>query len=110
MHQNHPRVFFILNLLKLSDFMFSTKILCQFFFQTCLKGFKLKRLVVEPKMAQPVELDEKPVNPQLNQLRSAKKPSLSSKMVIQPIKVELQLVDPHLNRLRSNGHLLSIKC
>ena len=46
--------------------MFSTKILCQFFFQTCLKGFKLKKLVVEPKMAQPVELDEKPVNPQLN--------------------------------------------
>ena len=25
------------------------------FFQTCLKGFKLKKLVVEPKTAQPVE-------------------------------------------------------
>ena len=26
-------------------------------FQTCLKGFKLKKLVIEPKMVQPVELD-----------------------------------------------------
>ena len=26
-------------------------------FQTCLKGFKLKKLVVEPKMAQPIEPD-----------------------------------------------------
>ena len=43
--------------------MFSTKILCQFFFQTCLKGFKLKKLVVEPKIAQPVESDEEPVDP-----------------------------------------------
>ena len=28
------------------------------FFQTCLKGFKLKKLVVEPKTAQLVEPDE----------------------------------------------------
>ena len=32
-------------------------------FQTCLKGFKLKKLVVEPKTAQPVEPDEEPVDP-----------------------------------------------
>ena len=31
-------------------------------FQTCLKGFKLKKLVVEPKTAQPVEPDEEPVD------------------------------------------------
>ena len=31
-------------------------------FQTCLKGFKLKRMVVKPKMAQPVELDEEPID------------------------------------------------
>ena len=31
-------------------------------FQTCLKGFKLKMMIVEPKMAQPVEPDEKPIN------------------------------------------------
>ena len=53
-------------------------------FQTCLKGFKLN---VEPKMAQPVEPDEEPVNPQLNRSRGAKKPSLSSKTVVQPVKV-----------------------
>ena len=33
--------YFVLNLLKLDDFMFSTKILCAF--QICLKGFKLKK-------------------------------------------------------------------
>ena len=27
-------------------------------FQTCLKGFKLEKLVVEPKTAQPVKPDE----------------------------------------------------
>ena len=42
-------------------------------FQTCLKGFKLKKLVVEPKMAQPVEPDEESVDPQLNRSRGAKK-------------------------------------
>ena len=46
--------------------MFSTKTLCQIFFQTCLKGFKLKKLVVEPKTAQPIEPDEEPIDRQLN--------------------------------------------
>ena len=60
-------------------------------FQTCLKGFKLKELVVEPKMAQLVEPDEESVDPQFNQSRvrtitdrppaqpveECKKPSLS---------------------------------
>ena len=32
-------------------------------FQNCLKGFKLKKLVIEPKMAQSVEPDEEPVEP-----------------------------------------------
>ena len=45
------------------------------FFQTCLKGFKLKTLVVEPKTTQPVELDEEPVDCQLNQSRSESTPS-----------------------------------
>ena len=32
-------------------------------FQTCcLKGFKLKRMVVEPKTAQPIEPDVEPTN------------------------------------------------
>ena len=35
-------------------------------FQTCLKGFKLKMMIFEPKMAQPVKPDEEPVNRQLN--------------------------------------------
>ena len=62
MHQNHLKVILFLNPLKLDDFMFSTKTLCQIFFQTCLKGFKLKRMVVKPKMTQLIELDEQPVN------------------------------------------------
>ncbi|KAL6346259.1 hypothetical protein AAG906_033055 [Vitis piasezkii] len=63
---------------------------------------ELKRLVVKPKMAQSVEPNEEPIDPQLNRSRGAKKHSLSSRMVVQPIKVEPQLVDPHLNRSRSN--------
>ena len=43
--------YFILNFLKLDDFMFSTKTLCQLFSKTCLKGFKLKKLGVKPKTA-----------------------------------------------------------
>ena len=31
-------------------------------FQTCLKGFKLKMIVVKSKTAQPVESDEEPVD------------------------------------------------
>ena len=61
-------------------------------FQTCLKGFKLKNLVVEPKTVQPVEPDEEPVDPQLNRSRCAKKNSLYSIMVVQLIKIEPQPV------------------
>ena len=53
--------YFVLNILKLDDFMFSTKTLCHVF-QTC-KGFKLKKLVVEP--------NEEAVDSHLNRLRSA---------------------------------------
>ena len=42
-------------------------------FQTCLKGFKLKKLVVELKKTQPVEPNEGLINPQFNQSRGAKK-------------------------------------
>ena len=41
--------YFALNILKLNDFMFSTKTLCYMSFKLVLKGFKLKKLVVEPK-------------------------------------------------------------
>ena len=39
------------------------------------KVFKLKKLVVEPKMAQPVELDEEPIDRQLNRSRSGSTPN-----------------------------------
>ena len=55
--------------------MFSTKTLCQMFFKLVLKGFKLKKLVVEPKTTQLVELDEKPINRQLNRSRSRSTPN-----------------------------------
>ena len=31
-------------------------------FQTCLKSIKLKKMVIEPKTAQPVEPDEEPID------------------------------------------------
>ena len=82
--------------------MFLTKTLCRMFFQTCLKGFKLKKLVVEPKTTQPVELDEEPVNPQLNRSMSAKQPFLSSRTVVQP-------VNPYLNRSRSGQGAVEVQ-
>ena len=45
------------------------------FFKLVLKGFKLKNLVVEQKTAQPVELDEEPVDRQLNRSRSGSTPN-----------------------------------
>ena len=59
--------------------MFSTKTLCQMFFKLVLKGFKLKKLVVEPKTAQSIELDEEPVDRQLNRFRSRSTPSLTGR-------------------------------
>ena len=44
-------------------------------FKLVLKDFKLKKLVVEPKMAQLVELDEEPVDRQLNWSRFGSTPS-----------------------------------
>ena len=64
-------------------------------------------MVVEPKTAQPIELDEELVNLFSSTDRKVQKPSLSSRMVIQPVKVEPQPIEV---RLRSNGHLPSIKC
>ena len=78
-------------------------------FQTCLKGFKLKKLVIEPKMAQPIEPDEEPINPQLNWSRGTKKPYLSSKTVVQLVKVEPQPVNPHLNWLRSGQWAIEVQ-
>ena len=78
-------------------------------FQTCLKGFKLKKLVVESKMTQLVELDKEPIDPQLNRSRDAKKPFLSSRTVVQPVKVEPQPVDPHLNRLMSGQEVVEVQ-
>ena len=79
------------------------------FFKFVLKGFKLKKLVVEPKTAQPIEPNKESIDRQLNWSRfrltpsstgrgpgrpptqpveGAKKISLSSRMIVQPVKVE----------------------
>ena len=78
-------------------------------FQTCLKGFKLKKLVVEPKTAQLVEPNEEPINPPTQPVNPPaqlvngwKKHSFSFRTVVQPVTVEPQLVDPHLNRSRGD--------
>ena len=68
-------------------------------FETCLKGFKL--IVVEPKMAQPVELNEESIDLFSSIGREGAKPSLSSKILVQPIEVGPQSVK---GRSRSNNH------
>ena len=56
-------------------------------FQTCLKGFKLKMMVVEPKTAQLVEPDEEMVDLFNSIGRRMQKPSLYSKTFVQPVEV-----------------------
>ena len=62
-------------------------------FQTYLKGFKLKMMVVEPKTTQLVEPDEEPVNLFSSIGRMVQKPSLSSRTLVQLVKVEPQPVE-----------------
>ena len=50
------------------------------FFKLVLKGFKLKKLVVEPKTTQLVELDKEPIDHQLNQSRNRSTPSSTDQM------------------------------
>ena len=52
-------------------------------FQTCLKGFKLKMMVVELKTAQPVESDEELIDLFNSIGQRVQKFSLSSRMLVQ---------------------------
>ena len=79
-------------------------------FQTCLKCFKLKKLVVKSKTTQPIKPEEEPVKSSSTGARGEKKNYLSSRTVVQSIKVEPQSVNSHLNRSRSNDHMSNIKC
>ena len=45
-------------------------------FRSCLKGFKLKKIVVEPKMTQSVEWNEEPIDWFDLTSRRVQKPSL----------------------------------
>ena len=56
-------------------------------FQTCLKGFKLKMMFVEQKMAQPVEHDEEPIDKFSSTSQMVQKPSLCFRMFVQPVEV-----------------------
>ena len=58
-------------------------------FQTNLKGFKLKKMVVKPKTTQSIEPNEEPVDLFSSTSRGVKKSSLSFKTLIQLVKVEL---------------------
>ena len=69
--------------------MFSTKTFCQMFFELVLKGFKLKKLVVDKKRAQLIELDEEPVDYQLNQSRGAKNLLFLSKWLFNRMRNQL---------------------
>ena len=91
------------------------------------KVFKLKKLIVEPKTVQPVELNEEPIDCQLNRSRSGSTPSstcqglgrpppaqpvegaknfLSSRTIVQPVKVKPQSIEV---RSRS-GRGLMVTC
>ena len=62
-------------------------------FQTCLKDFTLKMIVVEPKMTQPVESDKELIGLFISTSRNVQKPSLSSRTLVQLVKVEPQPVE-----------------
>ena len=57
-------------------------------FQTSLKNFKLKKMIVEPKTTQQIESDEEPVNLFSSIDRGVQKPSLSSRTLVQLVEVE----------------------
>ena len=94
--------------------MFSTKTLCRMFFQTCLKGFKLKKLVVEPKKAQLVEPDKEPVDHQLNWSKGAKNILSLPEWLFNWMRNRSTHTSTGRGSvkvwLRSNGHLPSTKC
>ena len=61
-------------------------------FQTRLKGFKLKMMVVEQKTAQPVEPYKEPIDLLSSTGRRVQKPFLYFTTLVQPVKVEPQPV------------------
>ena len=61
-------------------------------FQTCLKGFKLKKMVVKPKTAQLVEPSEETIDQLSSNGREVQKSYLSFRTFVQPVEVEPQLV------------------
>ena len=71
-------------------------------FKLVLKDFKLKKLVVEPKMAQLVELDEEPVDRQLNWSRFGSTLRSTSRSPSRPL---VQLVE---DRSRDSKNFLSL--
>ena len=79
-------------------------------FQTSLKCFKLKKLVIKSKTTQSIKPDEEPVKSSSTGRGVKKNFYLSSRTVVQSIKVEPQPVNSHLNRSRSNDHMSNIKC
>ena len=56
------------------------------FLQLVLKGFKLKKLVVEPKMAHPVQPNEELIDSPAQPVEKCKEPSLF-RTIVQPVKV-----------------------
>ena len=75
-------------------------------FQTCLKGFKLKMLVIKSKTAQPIESVEESIDPQLNWSRSKSTPNSISQGVGRPLA---QSIDPHLNQSRSSQGVVEVQ-
>ena len=74
-------------------------------FQTRLKGFKLKMMVVEQKTAQPVEPYKEPIDLLSSIGRRVQKPFLYFTTLVQPVKVEPQLVEvePQPVKVQSKG-------
>ena len=77
-------------------------------FQTCFKGFKLKKLIVEPKMTQSVESDEESVDHQPNRSRSGSTPSSTGRgpgrppaQPVEGAKNFFFILEQLFNRLRS---------
>ena len=75
------------------------------FFQTCLKGFKLNKMIVEPKIAWPVnesaqlvELAKESIDLFAQLVEGCKKKILSSRMFVRPVEVK-----PHMIEYQSRG-------
>ena len=101
--------YFVLNILKLNDFMFSTKTLCQMFSKLPLKVLSWKSWLLSQKRLNRLNRMRNWSTLSSTGQRVQKNIFLSSRTIVQLVKVEPQLIDSPLNWLRSDQGAIKVQ-